>query len=1141
MELNRNPTKRWQEAKAYTYDGDDWGAYEDHAESPRTPPQPQQVDPPKITGFRQRGQSLSLLGNDGASNHDASTIRPPQAVESSPRGSSDIQRRPLGAHAVPSALPLVGARKDEIQPQNDNVASIVANLDHVAIQGVRQGSPDHVELGGEMRPSLNLPSVSGDFGRASYVEDTPPSPSPQFQHNLGINTPSPAGSFPPRDSSLEPRLAARIQPPQKSNDNLVVSRPDERSLSNASEESDSSRSFIRPADIYKRIEEEREKERRSSESGRSSLDSAERSTRHTPEQSRSRGTSGSPLRNVINQSSPELEAESPTSTPRYGRDVSVTNARQTRNIVQDAPLLPKLDRLSGFGTDLWGPGSTRASTGPERHSQRTPSGPVVEGRYVPEENDALSCPVQSRTGMDPQLAVSLLSANAMTGTTYASTQSAAPPMVAEPLLRSRRSTDQSQLSRLETGSSLADISPIMRGVPRGIDVATSQAVGSTASQSAAKRLPDSLAVSQSNSPARSPAFENNSRLPQPAIAELGATTPAIGENENEDGVGHIERSRILPNPAHEHDTRNSARAPERSPSPSKSRVRDLTNRYNDYGEPKSPASSIASWTSSNNRSVSPEKGRVRGSESIAHPAGELTQSPSGKDQRQDDPTDFRPKLPGEWISYTTADIQASDEPAITDKTTLRAGIVVDSEHRRTGTLDVEQQVQDQNQDQAQARDQGHSQAQGQAQDHGQKRGQNRGRNFDQLQGQAQSSSTFESHEVSTRSDRLRPPVPVVHLPRDEDESDDDLESERLSKDIMRSLSPARPVGTNLGLTREAHQEFAASPSIRNDEDPTKPSAALNDEQPGRVNNDTQFSSSPNAIYSIERDPQAVLSHDVFTHDGSTAAPGAFISNRFSWEHRSRAPNFDMSSNMKEAPLDQALRPNMNTADREDHYEPPQSSITNPSPNLLPGTERTASENMMLQPSAELPTPASRNISGSSTKPIELPTQTQSNSPMSQAARPTAFSSSSPPPRSFSSNMNPSRPSNLAMTNRARSESKILGFQDILALKSSQDRIQTYKSTRAQFAAMHTGLEDWLKYMLESNSEYAHLVEDNANAVTAYATTQASTGRPRRMSQSTGFKEKDVSQSAGAKATSSVKGFLNKSRNRFRATSSDKVD
>ena len=142
--------------------------------------------------------------------------------------------------------------------------------------------------------------------------------------------------------------------------------------------------FIRPADIYKRMEAEREKERQSLDSQRSGSDRSSqpaiRGTRPPGQPSRSRSGSPSKARDYakamqgdglesIPASRPVHESRTergPTSVPGIGLSPSVitsglvasgpNNGKSASNNAQTvnrSSFLPQVHRLSGFGDDLW--------------------------------------------------------------------------------------------------------------------------------------------------------------------------------------------------------------------------------------------------------------------------------------------------------------------------------------------------------------------------------------------------------------------------------------------------------------------------------------------------------------------------------------------------------------------------------------------------------------------------------------------------------------------------------------------------------------------------------------------------------------------------------------------------------------------
>lgn len=211
------------------------------------------------------------------------------------------------------------------------------------------------------------------------------------------STPSDTRAFPPRKSSLSqndppPFLAA--QPAQPS------PQAEEKPLP-----------FIRPADIYKRMDQEREKERLSQESSRPSLDSvqradAERAGSQEDPQRRMRtdldtvperkseygmesllGTSGT-LQTTGRDVDPQ-QGTQPLQKTFSGMDTtpidSMIAAESTEHASRSTqrPGLPELGRMSTFGPDFFS--SNTAATGSSTSGQPTqstqgPSGPNPAGQ-----------------------------------------------------------------------------------------------------------------------------------------------------------------------------------------------------------------------------------------------------------------------------------------------------------------------------------------------------------------------------------------------------------------------------------------------------------------------------------------------------------------------------------------------------------------------------------------------------------------------------------------------------------------------------------------------------------------------------------------------------------------------------------------
>ncbi|KAK0842258.1 hypothetical protein LTR03_009403 [Friedmanniomyces endolithicus] len=229
----RNRTQKWQQAKTYNYDGDDWGGY----------------DP-----------------NDEYGGYDG-----PESAHS-----------PAPAPALPSHAQQRPQRQASFDTGDDGArrqySGSSLNLQRGYAADERRGSPSAMSGGGNGRPS-------GDYARAPHSrgsndndydrrarernftnpEQVPP---PLNTHSSPVRGPQTAGVFPPRKSStgqsstssgrsgaLEPMSAPPV-PAGKSMDKPLP--------------------FIRPSDIYKRMQEAREREGRSMDESRPSVDGVQR-------------------------------------------------------------------------------------------------------------------------------------------------------------------------------------------------------------------------------------------------------------------------------------------------------------------------------------------------------------------------------------------------------------------------------------------------------------------------------------------------------------------------------------------------------------------------------------------------------------------------------------------------------------------------------------------------------------------------------------------------------------------------------------------------------------------------------------------------------------------------------------------------
>ena len=317
-QVNRAITKRWAEAKQISYEGNDWGDEDDdYYES--TPASargyPQSAWPAQNASAQRYG---TLPSHQGITQSTRSFTNPsPTPNNGRPSFDRGDDRRNFSSHAPSSSFegPYPTAQRNPFpEPQHDwqqepyQEPSIRAFHGPPPLQIQTQARPrsrDHPPpvrpTSRENTPHTRLPTMldtragpyqdsaggaiyaPGDVGRRSESSGRPSlsdvqgrSESPYRAMNPQISArsqhsrdQSPAKRFPPRKESLgqdnpilEPSLqagsAASATGGAPASDSAAGAKP---------------LPFIRPADIYKRMEEEREKERRSQESSRPSIDS----------------------------------------------------------------------------------------------------------------------------------------------------------------------------------------------------------------------------------------------------------------------------------------------------------------------------------------------------------------------------------------------------------------------------------------------------------------------------------------------------------------------------------------------------------------------------------------------------------------------------------------------------------------------------------------------------------------------------------------------------------------------------------------------------------------------------------------------------------------------------------------------------
>lgn len=371
--VNRTKTRKWVEAKKIDYGGDDWGAddnFEDDDDDagdsgqPIVPAQPQPTRPDRLAGLRAIGDGSGLSTPRSGSAGSARSLRPSERIALERQDSGGLQQQ--RNFTAPPAL--------------------------------------HVQTGAAMQQQRPVP----------------PPVEPQE------SAPSAQSPYPPRKSSMgqqdRPDLtihSTAIHPPRTSSRSAS---PGVRSPVSGAGASAAPR-VIRPSEIYKRMEEEKDKERRSIDSARRSslassgdgeggADASGTSAARRPSFGKNEG-GGDGSRNLqalapvaerkseygfdglmINPGAPPpqqplVSSDVVTETPRdieprqefetslpsdsgppkldfQSSSTDQTSAQEPRKRFSTSPKLPDFTRMSGFGSDFFSSGGGFLSGSPKQ-------------------------------------------------------------------------------------------------------------------------------------------------------------------------------------------------------------------------------------------------------------------------------------------------------------------------------------------------------------------------------------------------------------------------------------------------------------------------------------------------------------------------------------------------------------------------------------------------------------------------------------------------------------------------------------------------------------------------------------------------------------------------------------------------------
>jgi hypothetical protein len=261
--VNRNVTKKWRDAARPTYDDDEWGD-DGYGTYDEPPPVPAPTQRPGWGG-----------GQLPPPNRSFTNPSPPRSTGRTSFDRGDDRRYVSAGSGFESAYPST-QHAPFPEPQHDEPPQHRFYAQHPALHVNTLGQPQFPPQG--FRPS----------SRGQHASDAPFSAPGQYQRSHSGNRSSPGGfgqpqrqASPARPDSRSSNTSGMFRPPRKSSlsQEQVPPQPTRAGPVEPEEENTTSPSapakplpFIRPADIYKRFEEEKERERRSSETQRPSLE-----------------------------------------------------------------------------------------------------------------------------------------------------------------------------------------------------------------------------------------------------------------------------------------------------------------------------------------------------------------------------------------------------------------------------------------------------------------------------------------------------------------------------------------------------------------------------------------------------------------------------------------------------------------------------------------------------------------------------------------------------------------------------------------------------------------------------------------------------------------------------------------------------
>ncbi|KAJ4357346.1 uncharacterized protein N0V89_001921 [Didymosphaeria variabile] len=1078
-------TKKWVEAKKNAYDGDDWGDYDEYDEYGASEPDPAppsaQYAASQARGYGQR------LDQPGRSFTDPQRQGPPQLGRRNSFEAGEEQR----AFSSSTGHPPQGFTEQHVhQPQQ---AAPSQQYIHPAL---RQGS-------GAQSDTSDTPEHRRDFSPSAM----PPPLQTRILPDPGSATGSPSARYPPRKSSI-----GQVESP-------AAASPRDRAPSNPGKPLP----FVRPADIYKRHAEERERERASLDEQRPYVETAPGQSAANAQQpvlppvEEGSSTFDSDLRSVVDNafSRPDDQRSvPPTPISKSDSGVSRSNTDSTSGISPIMSRVPSSAASAVKARNLAGGDGSTPVIAEEASESGTPvsrptSAALLSGTHqIPRK----ASPGHSRNVSSPSIPGSGLTTPNATGSPA----------------RSPAITPQAHIPEPET----AELSSLGH---------RSEEMKMTSPTDAHVREADIAEAMKRSSIEDHPELSAAEKESQDAFLESHQAPTSVAEA--------VSRSR--------------------SASPSKGRVQELAGKFGDVshsrrGSTQSNASrtSLQSWEKSqdNSRPVSPTKASSPTRDTLtARPPAEREAS-------------FRPKLPGQWESYATSAGSPSKElssvnlPATNNLTSPleEVDLIPTTEKHSVASVDPSKSETNALSESladplAALKAAGAAVGEAVQTSIGLGSSPTEGTHREQTHGsilprplqlyREESSSTIPPTppaKDSPESEEMPPPPPLkekspeprsattagatpgrpVMLPQlSTDEAADDQESDRLRKEIVASLSPQQTLTNSTPEHNPASLHAGSGPVNRE-------SSLFPSEYESYWADGDRTSPRPSHERGHDRDAQtrsdagnAITANPLTQSPVDATKPS--ISTRFSWEDggsgllsnklaqtptaapettsqtesEEKIPAPAVEQAAKEQELDDFPAPYFGPthgvavikpepiSDADLNVRSPAQDPASPSTNILqPDADRATSPapglhvvNSALNPEAvDLPPRLSREVSPVSdqVRSSQDMTTKDSSGPSYDSTQASAINPAISAPIYGVEEPTASSP----VTAVSPTSDKPLGFKDILQIKSPVERINNYNKTRDYWAHADHGLSDWASESEPSSREASEEPSDIGSTV-----------------------------------------------------------